>query len=196
MPGGARYASVTTQIGEASDHTKLDEWRRRVGEEEANRVSEQAKRRGTRFHSIAESYLRNEPCFPAGATPADIQNFRNAREVLDDRVGVVQGIECPLYSHTLKTAGRSDVVAEFDGFRSIIDFKTSKNPKQESWILGYFVQAATYAAMYGELTGNLIPQIVIIIAVDHDLPQVFVKRSVDYHERVLDVFCRKLRLTS
>lgn len=192
VPGGARYASVTTRIGEAMDHSKLDEWRKRVGEEEANRVSERAKKRGTRFHAIAESYLRNRECFPPDATLPDILSFRDVREVLDERVGTVYGIECPLYSHTLRTAGRADVVAEFDGLPSIIDFKTSKNPKQESWILSYFLQATTYAAMFSELTNTIIPRIVVIIAVDHDLPQVFVKNGIDYYEQVLDVFCRKL----
>jgi hypothetical protein len=42
--------------------------------------------------------------------------------------------------------------------------------------------------MAEELTNQKIPQIVIIIAVDNELPQVFVKRKEDYMEAMLTVF--------
>ena len=58
-PEGQRYPSVTTVTGLLTrDHIKL--WRERVGAEEANRVSTQAAKRGTKMHSLFEQYLRQE----------------------------------------------------------------------------------------------------------------------------------------
>ena len=56
---GERYPSVTTVTSLLTrDHIKL--WRKRVGEEEANKVSSQAAKRGTKFHQNIEDYLRQE----------------------------------------------------------------------------------------------------------------------------------------
>jgi genome maintenance exonuclease 1 len=86
-----------------------------------------------------------------------------------------------LYSETLGLAGRTDVIAEYDGVASIIDFKTSLNMKKEAWIDNYFEQGTAYSLMYEELTGIKIEQIVIIISVDHeDKPQEFIKNRNDY----------------
>ena len=55
---------------------------------------------------------------------------------MDKNVGVIKAIEAPLYSHSLRVGGRVDLIAEWDGQLSIIDFKTSKKPKREDWIKG------------------------------------------------------------
>ena len=58
-PEGQKYPSVTTVTGLLTrDHIKL--WRKRVGEEVANKISTGAARRGTRMHSLFEQYLRQE----------------------------------------------------------------------------------------------------------------------------------------
>jgi len=85
-----------------------------------------------------------------------------------------------LYSHHLKVAGRVDCIAEYDGKLSIIDFKTSSKLKEENWIKGYFMQCSAYAVMYEERTGIPVSQIVIMIAVDSEHPQVFIKKRNDY----------------
>ena len=85
-----------------------------------------------------------------------------------------------MYSHHLKVAGRVDCIAEYDGKLSIIDFKTSSKLKEESWIKGYFMQCSAYAVMYEERTGIPVSQIVIMIAVESEHPQVFIKKRNDY----------------
>ena len=37
------------------------EWRRKVGEEEANAISKRATTRGNKCHKLAEDYLSNKP---------------------------------------------------------------------------------------------------------------------------------------
>jgi genome maintenance exonuclease 1 len=85
-----------------------------------------------------------------------------------------------LYSETLGLAGQVDCIAEFDGIPSIIDFKTSLKMKKEEWILSYFEQCTCYSLMYEEMTGIQCKQIVVLISVDHEQPQIFVKNRRDY----------------
>ena len=186
-PDGARYPSVTTVIGESMDKRALEKWKQEKGAE-AELISAVARTRGTRFHAISESYLMNQDTLPFVASPIEIEAFSWVRDVIDKSVGVVRGVECPLYSDRLKTAGRADAVADFNGTCSVIDFKTARRAKTEKWILGYFLQAATYAVMFEELTGIATPQLAIVISVDNDLPQVFVKQVDEYRDRLEHLF--------
>ena len=187
-PNGVLLESVTTRLGQAMDKSGLEAWKKRVGEEEAAKISTQAGIRGPAVHDLAEKYLLNDPHYTRGAMPINVHTFSSIRKVLDERVGTIYALEAPLYSETLRTAGRTDCIAEFDGITSIVDFKTSKRPKKEEHILSYFLQATCYSLMAEELTDLVIPQIAIIIMVDHDDPQVFVKNKSDYVDRVREIF--------
>lgn len=182
------FKSVTTILGEKLDKSGLEIWRARVGEGEANKISTQAATRGTAIHALAESYLLNKPDWRRGAMPVNLDTFSRIRPILDRNVGSVYGIEVPLYSTTLRAAGTCDLLAGYDGINSIIDFKTSRRVKEESYIKGYLLQAAAYSWCAQELTGLYFPQIVIIIAVDHEEPQVFIKKAEDYYERMFEIF--------
>jgi genome maintenance exonuclease 1 len=185
-PEGLLYPSVTT-ITSQHGKDKIIEWRRRVGEEEANRISTKASNRGTKVHKICENYLNNEedyartnPAHIHKTMPDSIAMFKSLQPLLDEHVNNIHALEIPLYSHHLKVAGRVDCIAEYDGKLSIIDFKTSSKLKDESWIKGYFMQCSAYAVMYEERTGIPVSQIVIMIAVDSEHPQVFIKKRNDY----------------
>ena len=185
-PEGLLYPSVTT-ITSQHGKDKIIEWRKRVGEEEANRISTRASNRGTKVHKICENYLNNEedyartnPAHIHKTMPDTIAMFKSLQPLLDEHVNNIHALEIPLYSHHLKVAGRVDCIAEYDGKLSIIDFKTSGKLKEESWIKGYFMQCSAYAVMYEERTGIPVSQIVIMIAVDSEHPQVFIKKRNDY----------------
>jgi len=187
-PEGGKYKSVTTILDEKLDKSSLIEWRKKVGEEEAKRISTQAANRGTAIHNIAEHYLLNNESYPTGSMPANIDTFKKLRPIIDERIGKLFGLEYFVYSDRLKTAGATDCIAEFDGVNSIIDFKTSKKLKKEEWIESYFLQATCYAMMVEERLPLVIPQIVILIAVDHEEPQVFVKPKLGYIKKVEEIF--------
>ena len=185
-PEGLLYPSVTT-ITSQHGKDKIIEWRKRVGEEEANRISTRASNRGTKVHKICENYLNNEedyartnPAHIHKTMPDTIAMFKSLQPLLDEHVNNIHALEIPLYSHHLKVAGRVDCIAEYDGKLSIIDFKTSGKLKEENWIKGYFMQCSAYAVMYEERTGIPVSQIVIMIAVDSEHPQVFIKKRNDY----------------
>lgn len=190
LPDGVtKLKSVTTIISEKSDKTALLEWRKRVGDEEANRISTQAARRGTSIHKIAERYVLNEENIYVDQMPINIETFKPIKETLDKHVDNILGIELPLYSKSLGCAGRTDLVAEYNGKLSIIDFKTSRKPKKEEWIENYFIQSTVYSMMFEWTYKIAVPQIAIIITVDDEkTPQTFVMERSKYVDKVLEVF--------
>ena len=188
LPDGKKFRSVTTVLSDKLDKTALLEWRKRVGEDEANKISTQAARRGTAVHTLCERYVLNEDNYTRDAMPSGLDSFNSIKPILDDRVGTILGIELPLYSVALNTAGRCDLIAEFDGVPSVVDFKTSLKLKKEEWIYSYKLQTACYAMMFSWIYKIDIPQTVVLIAVDHEPPQVFVFKTKDYVEDVLRIF--------
>jgi genome maintenance exonuclease 1 len=180
--------SVTTVLGQKLKNPGLEAWKARVGEEEAKRVSTQAAGRGSAVHLLCEKYLSNDPDYKRGAMPFNLVTFSSIKKHLDLCIGTVYGIEVPLWSENFKTAGRCDLLAGWNGINSVIDFKTSKRKKEEEDIESYFLQATVYSMMAEELTKLKFPQIVVIIAVDHEDAQVFIKNRNNYRERVLEVF--------
>jgi len=185
-PEGNAYPSITTVLGILSKQGIL-EWRKKVGEVEANKISQQASVRGTAVHKLAEDYLNNDPNWKEGAMPTNLFSFEDIKKIMDKRLDNIWMQEVFLYSDRLKTAGQVDCIAEFDGQLSIIDFKTSRKPKKEEWITSYFIQASFYAAAFYERTGIPIKQGVILITVDHHEPQVFKINTYDYLEHFLNV---------
>lgn len=185
-PEGNAYPSVTTVLGSVKKDG-LDQWRKRVGDEEANKIMQQAATRGTAVHQLAEDYLNNHPDWARGAMPANLFSFNQIKPILDQHVNRIWYQEAPLYSDKLRTAGRVDCIAEYDGELSIIDFKTSRKPKKKEWIENYFMQTAFYAAAFYEQTNLAAKKAVIIITVDGSEPQVFIVRPYDYLQKFIQV---------
>lgn len=189
-PEGNVYPSVTTVLSASGDKTWLEEWKIRVGEDTVKKVSQQAATRGTAVHEITEKYLLNDPLYNKKCMPNNLMSFKQIKGFLDDHVGLIAGVELPLYSDVLKVAGRSDLIAKWDGIWSIIDFKTSKYNKEETDIENYFIQGSCYSKMFEERTGLKIPQIVIVMTIDFDQSKYFIKQSKDYIDKFVEI--RKL----
>ena len=173
---GNAYPSVTTVIGEMKKKSIL-EWRRKVGEEEANSISKRATTRGNKCHKLAEDYLSNKPLDRYRDDVLSLGMFHQIRPYID-KINNIHALEESLYSHTLKLAGRVDCIAEYDNELAIIDFKTSTKFKREEWIQDYFSQETAYAIMFQELTGLKVKQLVTIIATEQGTPQIFVKNNI------------------
>ena len=141
------------------------QWRKRVGEETADKITRQATSRGTDMHSLVENYLYNIPELPK-VQPLSDYLFKIARPELD-KINNIYALEGSLYSKYLGIAGTVDCIAEHDGELSIIDFKTSKKPKPREWIEHYFVQCMAYGCMLYELTGISIKKLVIIMSCEN-----------------------------
>ena len=184
-PTNEKYPSVTTVL---SGYKKegIIQWRKRIGEEQANKISTQASRRGTKVHKLCENYLNNEDAIFESYTPDNIVMFKSIQPILDE-LEVVYAQERTLFSHHLKTAGRVDCVGKFRGKPHIIDFKTSNKLKKWEWIDNYFMQGAAYSVMWEEMTGIPIPNLAIIIAVADDVPQIFLENRDNWIEKFKEI---------
>lgn len=163
-PTGKKYPSVTTVTGLLKKDTIM-EWRKRVGEEEANRISSTAARRGTRIHTLCETYLNNES---PNVGMFDLDMWNSIKPSLHD-IDDIHALEAPLYSDHLQVAGTVDCIARYKGRMSVIDFKSSRRVKTRDEIHDYFMQCSAYAVAFEERTNIPVPDLVIIMAVDdHD----------------------------
>jgi hypothetical protein len=175
-PGGS-FPSVTTVLSILSEEA-IQAWRKRVGDDEANRVGHRASSRGTKVHSIIEDYLNGKDT--TEYLPHIRQSLSNVKPILDQSIGRIFGIEVPLYSRHLGLAGRCDCIAEFDGVPSILDWKTSRRVKKKENISNYFAQMAAYAIMWEERTGMPITNVVVVMDVDDNEPLVFKEHRDNY----------------
>ena len=182
-PDGS-YPSITTVIKILSEDS-IAAWRKRVGEDVANKISYRASNRGTAVHNIIERYLKNEDLNLSTFPPHIVQSLKNLKPILDKRLSVIYALEAPLYSKHLGVAGRVDCVGVFDGVPSIIDFKTSAKKKKKEWIENYFIQESGYAIMWEERTGMPVPNLVTVMDVDNDDPLVFVEHRDNWTKKLL-----------
>ena len=163
------------------------EWRKRVGDEEANRISRLAATRGTAVHKLAEDYVDNKPDWKGKHMPANIATFNSIKPILDEKLDNIWMQEVFLYSDKLKCAGQVDCIGEWEGVLSIIDFKTSRRVKKKEDITNYFIQMCFYAAAFLERTGIAIKQAVVVMAVDDNEPLIFKVNTYEYLEHFIAV---------
>lgn len=167
------FPSVTTVVGWEKQKF-FSEWRAK-NPEESKRVTA----RGTKFHKLLETYLNNEKI-----NYDDIHSSQKALfQIIKPEINKIDNIlalEQPLYSKTIKLAGRADCIAEYDGKLSIIDFKASTKEKRKEDIDNYFAQATAYALMFQERTGIRVDNFVILIACEDGLRQVFDGKPLNY----------------
>ena len=121
---------------------------------------------------------------------AEQATFQSLKSILEKNLGTIFGVEMPLYSKALWTAGRADLMAEFAGKLSVIDYKTSRSIKQEKDIKNYFLQATCYAFLASSIYGIVVHQIVIILLPLYEKPVIFIKDVKEYFEEMVDLFMK------
>ena len=164
------------------------DWRKKVGDEEADKITRQATSRGTDMHSLVEFYLDNKNL--PEVQPLSEFLFKISKSTLN-RINNIHALEGSLYSKQLGIAGTVDCIAEFDGELSIIDFKTSKKPKPREWIEHYFVQCMAYGCMLYELTGISVKKLVIIMACENGECVVYEERDKSKYIKLLTEYIRE-----
>jgi len=180
-----KYPSVTTVTGlHSRKHIKL--WRERVGEDEANKITSQATKRGTLFHQHIEDYLRREKEFIEFENILQEGMFKAVKPVLDEIIPI--SIEAPLFSNHLRMAGRVDCVGLFDNKLSIIDFKSSAKLKEDYMAKQWYIQMTAYAIMVEELTGKPIEDIVAIVGIEGmNTFQIFMSNPNDHVDDLMQL---------
>jgi genome maintenance exonuclease 1 len=179
-----RLVSITSVTSHFNKEIFIN-WRKKVGEEEAERVTKAATSRGTDMHSLVENYLYNRELPPV----QPLSDFLFKSEL--NRINNIYALEGSLYSKQLGIAGTVDCIAEYDGELAIIDFKTSKKPKPREWIEHYFVQCMAYGCMLYELTGISVKKLVIIMACENGECVVYEERDKSKYIKLLTEYIRK-----
>ena len=186
IPGADKYYPSVTSITSFKNAKFFAKWRKKIGENEANRITARATQRGTAFHAITEDYIKGQLDLNRYLenNPLSVRMFQSAKSELN-RINNIHCLETFLYSHYLGLAGRVDCIAEFDGELAVIDFKTSTKEKKEEYIENYFVQETAYAAMFLERSGIEVKKIVTLIATEEGTIQVFQKYNLDDYLHLL-----------
>ena len=196
---GVRYYSVPDEdellklvsITSVTSHFNKEifvNWRKKVGNEEADRITKAATGRGTDMHTLTEHYLKNEN-LPEVRPISDFL-FKIAKGHLN-KIDNIHALEGSLYSKELGIAGTVDCIAEYDGELAIIDFKTSKKPKPREWIEHYFVQAMAYGCMLYEMKNIPIKKLVIIMACENGECVVYEENDKAKYIKLLSEYIRK-----
>tara|TARA_B100000927_G_C16462904_1_gene468585 strand:- start:1288 stop:1959 length:672 start_codon:yes stop_codon:yes gene_type:complete len=156
--------SVTTVLDKTSDKTALIAWRKRVGEEEANRVSKESAGLGTKVHNAIEKHILGETV-EFGNNMVSVMAKEMSDLVINEgftNIDEVWGTEIGLIAPGLY-AGTTDCVGMHKGEEAIIDFKTSKKIKKEEWIEDYYLQCCAYAMAHNEMYDTNIKKGVILM---------------------------------
>ena len=174
LPNGKKVPSVTTILDKTKSpesREALANWKKRVGEQQAQQITTEAANRGTRMHSYLETYVMMDDLKPLPGNPFAHPSWFMAAEIILRGLGQVDefwGVEVPVYYSGLY-AGTTDCVGLWNGKPAIIDFKQSNRVKKREWIEDYFLQLAAYALAHNEMTGTEIDQGVILMAVQPKL---------------------------
>ena len=196
---GVRYYSVPDEdellklvsITSVTSHHNKDifvNWRKKVGDAEADRITRQATSRGTDTHTLTEAYLYNKEL--PEVQPLSKMLFQIYKSELN-KISRVHALEGSLYSKELGIAGTVDCIAEYNGELAIIDFKTSKKPKPREWVDHYFVQCMAYGCMLYELTGIAVKKLVIIMACENGESIVYEEYDKKKYIKLLTEYIRE-----
>ena len=169
-PDGSRVPSVTTILDKTKPEEKkaaLNEWRKRVGVENAQKITTEAANRGTRMHTYLEHYVKEGELKDRGSNPFGWASHAMAQTVIEDglvNVNEFWGVEIPLYFPKLY-AGTTDCVGIHQQEQSILDFKQTNKPKKAEWIEDYYLQLTAYALAHNEVYGTNIRKGVVLMCV-------------------------------
>lgn len=190
VPGETNLHRLVSITSVTSHFNKkiFEDWRKKVGDKEADKITKQATSRGTDMHTLVEHHLKNED-LPKVQPLSDFL-FKIAKPELN-KINNIHALEKSLYSKVLGIAGTVDCIAEYDGELAIIDFKTSKKPKPKEWIEHYFVQAVAYACMLYEMTGIVTKKLVILMACENGECVVYEEYDKSKYIKLLSKYIRK-----
>jgi genome maintenance exonuclease 1 len=170
-PDGFKTPSVTTILGATKDMTHLNEWKKRVGEENAQRITSEAAGVGTAMHANIERFLAGLERQP-GNNPVHVKANAMADQIILNglsKVSEVWAMEQSLYFPELYS-GTTDLVGVYDGEPAVMDHKQTNKPKKLEWVEDYFLQLMAYILAHNEVYGTNIKRGVVFMCSRGDDP--------------------------
>lgn len=175
--------SVTTILSATQPEKKkqvLENWRNRVGHQNAENIVQEATAIGSLMHENLENYMDGLPPH-GGNMPIRVLARRMADVIIENaypKIDEVYGQEVKLYYPGL-WAGTTDLVGTFNGVFSIMDYKNSRSVKKKEHIDDYILQGAAYALAHDYMFGTDIKQTVILVCCRKD------EKNLQYQEFVI-----------
>jgi genome maintenance exonuclease 1 len=147
-----KVPSVTTILSATKDMTHLNEWKKRVGEDNAKRITTEAAGVGTAMHANLERFLAGIERMP-GNNPVHVKANAMADRIIAEglsKVNEVWAMEQSLYFPGLYS-GTTDLVGVYDGEPAVMDHKQTNKPKKAEWIDDYKMQLVAYILAHNEV---------------------------------------------
>ena len=184
-PTGEAVPSVTTILDKTKPEEKkqaLRNWKKRVGVQQAQKITTEAASRGTRMHKYLEDYVNGEVLKESVSNPYAQQSLDMAKIVVKEglcNVDEYWGTEVALYFPQIY-AGTTDCVGVHKGEDCIMDFKQTNKPKKREWIEDYFLQLCAYAEAHNEVYGTKIRKgVVLMCSKDYEY-QEFISEGTEW----------------
>jgi genome maintenance exonuclease 1 len=163
-PDGERLPSVTTILSATKDMTHLNEWKQRVGVENAQRITTEAAGVGTAMHANLERFVVGEQRQP-GNNPVHVQANKMADVIINNglsKVNEIWAMEQSLYFPGL-FSGTTDLVGVHGDEPAVMDYKQTNKPKKAEWVEDYYLQLMAYILAHNEVYGTDIKKGVIFM---------------------------------
>ena len=180
------------------DASGLENWRKRVGEEEAERITEQAKEIGLTMHEYIENSLKKITGI-SHLNSLPLPNLTNhkyhelgsylgnliLKEALKDKLTEIWGMESRLYYKDLYK-GITDLVGVYEGDPCIIDFKCKRSYRKKEWMVKHFSQLTAYGMAHNKMCGTDIKKGIVFVATQKKEFQKFVIEGREWDKYCLD----------
>ena len=175
-----KYPGVTRVLSSTQDETGLLEWRRRVGEQEAERITKESQAIGTSLDILVQKHFTED-------------NFKQENYKSETGYDLYRQLKRPLakveplalqmkvWSDRLRVMGYLDILGYYDGVLSVMDVKNTRATKKKEYVEDYFLQTAIYSLCLYDLLGIEVKQIVLLIADrSNTVPQIFIERTKNH----------------
>ena len=180
---GEKFPIITTLL-KINSKKGIEIWRYKIGDKEADRISKNSMTSGTIMHKYCEHYLKNENfnILHSKYFEKDPYVLYNNLKPELNKIDNISLQETFMFSKELEVCGTADVIGEYDGVPSVIDFKNSRKPKYPSQCKNYFQQLYAYGVMAKECYGIDIKQGVVLMANWNDTIRPYVINLEDWKE--------------
>ena len=173
---GKNFPSVTTILSTTkpqAERDRLNNWKSRVGMEEATRISTTASRRGTQTHKHIERYLLGENHI---CPEASLPYWESVKPVLEE-INQVRLVEGSVFHYQMSYSGKVDCVASYQGVPCVCEWKTADKPKGSiERLYEYPLQLTAYLGAVNEYYQDYDIQInhaLLVVAIPETEAEVF-----------------------
>jgi genome maintenance exonuclease 1 len=190
-----KLPSVTTILNATKSKEaieSLNRWRTKLGAAAADKITKEATSRGQAMHDFLEKFL-------LGKLNLDLLGDNTLERQMADqiienglrnKINEIWGVEATLY-YPERYAGAADLICNYEGKDSIVDFKNSSQLRKDEWNTDYYLQLSAYQMAHNKVYGTDINQGVILVCTKDLMFQRFVINS-ERLKHYQEIFMRKV----